>query len=247
MANFKYVTENRLTTEAEKEKTRKRKLIILIGGPIALALSVFTQSLPISAFSIFTLIIAIFAIRCDSTVLAGAQGENLAIAGLRQLSDEFLVLNQVDIPNKESRTGVNEADLVVCGPEGIFAIEVKHNNGMIYGNENSQEWSITKVSSSGNAYGKSMRNPIKQVKKIVWLIKEHLKSKGAKVWIQGMVIFTNPSASLLIEGNPSLPIMSLDDAISYIANFKNSHGAGVVAKATQEMIKLKTSNNKLIS
>lgn len=67
----------------------------------------------------------------DAALSAGAKGEDRAMQILTGLPDSFVLFNQLDIPNSKSRTGVNEADVVVCGPTAIFVVEVKNNNGTL--------------------------------------------------------------------------------------------------------------------
>lgn len=102
------------------------------------------------------------------------------IERLSQLPDTFTVYNQVYIPNVKSRTGFNEADVIVVGPNAVFVIEVKHNSGSITGADSDREWQIKKASRGGIVYGKTMRNPISQVKRLVWLLAGELKAKHSR-------------------------------------------------------------------
>lgn len=118
----------------------------------------------------------------DEILNAGAEGEDLTIKEIDRLPNSFAVFNQVNVPNVKSRTGYNEADIVVVSDEAVFIIEVKHNNGSISGEIDDKEWAVKKVGRGGTEYGKTMRNPISQVKKLVWLLSEQFKQENNRVW-----------------------------------------------------------------
>ena len=82
-------------------------------------------------------------------LLAGAAAEDWVMERLKQLTDTFTVYNQVDIPNAKSRTGFNEADIIVVGPNAVFVIKVKHNNGHIRGADSDSEWRLRVASRKG--------------------------------------------------------------------------------------------------
>lgn len=50
---------------------------------------------------------------------------------------KYRVINNVLIPTEN---GTTQVDHVVVSPGGVFAVETKHKNGWIYGNEYDKEW-----------------------------------------------------------------------------------------------------------
>ena len=86
-----------------------------------------------------------------------------------------MIFNQVDIPCNTSRSGTVEADLIVCGPTGVFVVEVKHNSGEVGGIEGASKWPVTHTAHSGKTFNREMRNPVKQVKRQVYCLKQYLK------------------------------------------------------------------------
>jgi len=150
-------------------------------------------------------------------LMAGAEGEELAISTVSELTDEYFLFNQVDIPSESSRTGFNEADLIVFGPQCVFIIEVKHNTGEISGHSLDPNWRVTKESSGGNEYYSEMRNPIKQVSKLTWLLSKYLKENSENIWIQPIVLFTHTSVRFgRIESD--VPILTTEDICPYKCN-----------------------------
>lgn len=238
MANVDYVTENKLTVEADNQRDSNRKTILFLG--IGFAVAGFFIHFFVSLVVLLITMVIFASQNGDDIARAGALGEDIALLILEKLPDAYTIFNQVDIPNSQSRTGVNEADLVVHGPSGVFVIEVKHNNSHIEGSESDREWEIHKIGRGGTAYSKTMRNPIKQVKKLVWLLGEELKKTKSKPWIQGMVLFTNESADLSIQGETSVPVLRNDQIISYILNYEGRSKAHIIEKSKQHLIRLKT-------
>jgi len=171
-------------------------------------------------------------------VQAGADGEDLAIAIASELPDDYTLLNQVDIPSKSSKTGFNEADLLIAGPRCIFIIEVKHNTGKISGNALDPKWRVEKTSTRKLTYESEMRNPIKQVKNVTWLLNEYLKAKSAATWVQSIVLFTNENVQFALS-EPDVPILTTDDLNRYIESYNHENCTTLSNNALQALVSLK--------
>ena len=78
-----------------------------------------------------------------------------------------------------------ELDNLIVNENGVFIIEVKYYSGVLYGNEDDYEWSKYHVSSGGNTYYKTVKNPIKQVKREIYILARFLESRGFPVWVEG--------------------------------------------------------------
>ena len=78
-----------------------------------------------------------------------------------------------------------EFDSVVVNRFGVFIIEVKNYNGYIVGGEDDYEWRKYKTTSAGNTYESSVMNPIKQVKRQVYLLAKYLRYFGSDIWVEG--------------------------------------------------------------
>jgi len=218
MADTRYVTENRLTEESKAIQAKGRNRVLVIGVPVAVAAFFVHPYLGLVALAV---VAVIYGTRGGSAVIeAGARGEDAALDWLSKLPDSFTLFNQVDVPSAQSRTGVVEADIVVAGPEAVFVIEVKHNNGEIDCNENRAQWTVSKTGRGGSRYGKEMRNPVNQVKRQVWLLSEYLKSRKAKRWIQPIVLFTHPEATLLRSSELTVPVLTGAEVVEYVRTFK---------------------------
>ena len=125
----------------------------------------------------------------DQKRIAGKEGELQAKKILNHyLNENDLLLNNVNISIHGRNT---ELDYVVINNNGIFIFEVKNFSGKLVGNEDDQYWNKYKISSGNKEYIKEIRNPIKQLKREIYLLKEYLKYYGVDLWIEGYVLFVN--------------------------------------------------------
>lgn len=90
-------------------------------------------------------------------------------------------------------------DYVVINNNGIFIFEVKNFSGKLVGTEDDQYWNKYKISSGNKEYIKEIRNPIKQLKREIYLLKEYLKYYGVDLWIEGYVLFVNMNSPVESE------------------------------------------------
>lgn len=154
------------------------------------------MNIEIILFILVILLICLLFIRTeeDGKERAGKEGEILAGKIIHQyLNDQDIILNNVEITVHGKET---ELDYVVINRNGVFIFEVKNYSGELEGNENDEYWSKYKISSGNNEYVKEVRNPIKQVKREIYLLKELLHIYGVYLWIDGYVLFVNMNSPI---------------------------------------------------
>ena len=123
--------------------------------------------------------------------LAGRRGEEIASNVIRKvLRDGGCLFTNVEISYEDKRT---ELDNVVVNKYGVFIIEVKNYNGRLVGSEDDYEWQRYHTTDAGNTYVKTVKNPIKQVKRQIYILARFLDYYGEKVWVSGYAI--------LLQGN----------------------------------------------
>ena len=133
----------------------------------------------------------------DQKRIAGKEGELQAKKILNHyLNENDLLLNNVNISIHGRNT---ELDYVVINNNGVFIFEVKNFSGKLVGNEDDQYWNKYKISSGNKEYIKETRNPIKQLKREIYLLKEYLKYYGVDLWIEGYVLFVNMNSPVESE------------------------------------------------
>lgn len=133
----------------------------------------------------------------DQKRIAGKEGELQAKKILNHyLNENDLLLNNLNISIHGRNT---ELDYVVINNNGVFIFEVKNFSGKLVGNEDDQYWNKYKISRGNKEYIKEIRNPIKQLKREIYLLKEYLKYYGVDLWIEGYVLFVNMNSPVVSE------------------------------------------------
>lgn len=133
----------------------------------------------------------------DQKRIAGKEGELQAKKILNHyLNENDLLLNNLNISIHGRNT---ELDYVVINNNGVFIFEVKNFSGQLVGDEDDQYWNKYKISSGNKEYIKEIRNPIKQLKREIYLLKEYLKYYGVDLWIEGYVLFVNMNSPVESE------------------------------------------------
>ena len=146
---------------------------------------------------------------------AGRQGEEFATEVIREILKEgdILLTNvRIHIDDKNA-----ELDNVVINNRGVFIIEVKNYSGDLTGTEEDFEWTKTKCTPAGYIYQKTVKNPIKQVKRQVYILAEYLRQYGFEVWVEGyafMIENNSPVESQIILKNQA----DINKAIHYGRN-----------------------------
>jgi hypothetical protein len=118
---------------------------------------------------------------------AGRRGEHFASRLISEVLDERdTLLTNVTLSYDGKRT---ELDNVIVNNRGVFIIEVKNYSGMLIGEEDDFEWVKNKVTDAGNIYQKTVKNPIPQVKRQIYILSGRLKQRKLDVWVEGYVFF----------------------------------------------------------
>ncbi len=135
---------------------------------------------------------------------AGRQGEKIATDMIKQyLNDDDHILSNVEVVYKGRMT---ELDNVIINSRGVYIIEAKNLSGQLVGNEHDKEWLKVKTTAAGNTYEKTVKNPIAQVKRQIYILANFLEACGVKVWIEGYVMFvrgTSPVESMYVLDDAS--------------------------------------------
>ncbi len=151
----------------------------------------------ISFIIIFFILIVKLIFKIDITLFesgeerAGRHGEQFVSQIIREiLNEKDVLLTNVKVSFEGKNT---ELDNVIINNRGVFIIEVKNYSGILIGDEDDFEWIKNKYTEAGNFYQKSVKNPIKQIKRQVYILSRYLKAHEFDVWIEGYVF--------LVEGN----------------------------------------------
>ena len=114
---------------------------------------------------------------------AGRHGERIATHVISEvLNGNDVLFTNVCLSYEGKET---ELDNVIVNNRGVFIVEVKNYNGVLSGDEDDFYWDKSKYTDSGNFYQKQVKNPIKQVKRQVYILKSILQQNGIDVWVEG--------------------------------------------------------------
>ena len=128
---------------------------------------------------------------------AGRRGEEIAGEIIRRvLKEGDYLLTNVEITYDGRQA---EMDCIVVNRFGVFIFEVKNYSGQLVGDEGDYEWQKIKITASGNVYAKQVKNPIRQLKRQVYLLAQYLKFNQIKVWVEGYVILLNQNSPVESE------------------------------------------------
>jgi hypothetical protein len=142
----------------------------------------------------------------------GRQGEKAVITTLtKSLDDDYCLMNGVYLKGQGG-----DIDHIILGPNGVYVLETKNWSG--------------KILCTGDQWqrpGKQVKgNPSLQVKRNTQAIKKLIGATHAfrelKIWVEGIIIFTNSYADLNVN-NPTVTILKLPQLSGYIKNQKNNY------------------------
>lgn len=93
----------------------------------------------------------------------------------------------------------SQLDHIIVSPYGIFVIETKNHKGVVFGDIKGKVWTqVLKGNAGWRAYGGHSHytffNPVTQNELHLQHLSEHLKMP--RQYMTGMIVFTNPDASL---------------------------------------------------
>ncbi len=165
---------------------------------------------------IFTIILGIggFFLKNYANYSSGLEGEKLVAKYLQNLNDGYYLINDVKLPNS-----YGNIDHIILCQNGIFVIETKNLDGEIRCDDDlwyqyKPEWKI--------AEEHEIKSPSKQVKGNALRLKQFIETnnifkKPLKIWIEGIVVFTNSNVELHLN-NPTVSAMKTNDLCDYIKN-----------------------------
>lgn len=127
----------------------------------------------------------------------GKRGESHVASLLSQLSEEYVVLN--DLIFRTSK-GTTQVDHIVLSKYGLFTIETKNYMGKIFGDDERTQWTqliVTDVTYGSNWWKtythvtkNRFYNPVKQSYAHVLKLKELLRSEYPYLSVMPIVVFT---------------------------------------------------------
>lgn len=152
--------------------------------------------------------------------IAGIRGEQLTRRILSELLDsEDVLFTNVQIAYGDMET---ELDNVIINKHGVFIIEVKNYSGTLTGEAYDFNWIRIKCSRGGKLYRNTVKNPIRQVRRQIYILASYLRENGINVWVEGY--------AYLLRGNS--PVKS-----AYILNNREDMNAAIHLRTSHKILK----------
>lgn len=132
---------------------------------------------------------------------AGRRGEMAATNRIRSVlreGDHLFTNVSVSFDGRPA-----ELDNVIVNSYGVFIIEVKYYSGRLSGTQDDYEWTKVHISRGGNPYAKTVKNPIRQVRRETYIFANYLKEHGVSVWVDGYAMILGTSSP--VESETILP------------------------------------------
>jgi Zn-dependent protease with chaperone function len=133
----------------------------------------------------------------QSILASGILGEEITADVLSDLPDNYTVYQDIVITVDGKKS---EIDNIVVGRTGVFVIETKNHKSTITGEYDEREWVQSKVGRGGTPYDNYIYNPVKQVNTHIFRLKNLFRKNDIRVYINGIVYFSNPDAKVIING-----------------------------------------------
>lgn len=129
-------------------------------------------------------------------LLSGLKGEKLLYKIAKKHKNNYHIFLNLPVRYKRNRS---EIDMLMISENGILIVEVKNHSGTIIGGDKDEHWCQYKHYKDGHNTESEMKNPIKQISRQRDILKNILRSNGYDVWIDGVVLFSNPFVRLKLN------------------------------------------------
>lgn len=178
----------------------------------------WTCLFPIAFFSAFWLafkmIVSRYADQADD-YRSGRWGEERAVEALRYALDgRWTIIRNLEWPNRKW----GDVDLVLVGPGGVWAFEVKAYSGLI--RNMGDRWQRK----TGRRWRGMTVNPGKQVGRNATNLREYLAAHGIRLkWVHAAVLWAGESDTLILD-DPATPVWTLEDIADHVEDLWTEHG-----------------------
>ncbi len=146
----------------------------------------------------------------------GKQGESAVIAALTVLPNDYLLLNDLMLPD-----GKGNVDHFLIGPTGLFVIETKNYT--------------TRVKCVGDQWfvnGFKVKSLSRQAKRNAVMVRDSIqqvcRDHGARIpFVTPLLVFVRPNSRLMLQ-TPTVPVLTAGQLAGYIQNYQPPRGEQVV-------------------
>jgi Nuclease-related domain len=154
----------------------------------------------------------------------GKRGEMAISDALGSLSDDYIVLNDLMLPD-----GKGNVDHLVMGPNGLFAIETKNYSTFV--KCLGDDWFVN---------GKKIRSLSKQAKRNAMAVRENLAAvfadQGNRLpFVTALLVFVNGNGRFSIK-NPTVPVLRSSELAQFIARHNSARPPSITSPELRRAI-----------
>lgn len=220
--SYAALERHRQEMQGEARQRRRRMVTVLVCGAGATAVAYWLLpplALLIAGVSVlagfFASITGSSSVPADQ--MTGAEGEAKVLRALADLPDEFILFNQLKIPDSSLPNGRREIDFLVVAPSGLFMIEVKNSGGLIYVRPQESRWPLAHRAGCGGRPGwAAMTNPLSQVRAQTAALDRWLLSEGQTAPIHPLLCFARSDVALRDRDASPIPVLTLPELIRHL-------------------------------
>lgn len=144
-------------------------------------------------------------------IIQGNIGERRVFNILKQLPDNYYVLNDVTIKVNEKEAQI---DHLLVSPYGVWSVETKSHLGKIYGKEDDKSWTQKKKSEKNKIYTSTFYNPVTQNLVHCKRLDSFLNQKiGFNIPIKSVIVFTSADQLNVQTKTPVITLKQLKQVI----------------------------------
>lgn len=193
-------------------------------GPVALVLALFLAAgIVWLGLLLFDRAMKILDKRIDN-YRTGEEREDKVVEKVRQVLDgEWVLFRNVVLPGRRRA----DLDIVLVGPAGVWALEVKTLKGEFRNIGETWEWR------AGKRWKPVARNPSRQAKKGAVALKQFLMADGIKTYVPEAVVWANEETNLAVD-NPTVAVWTMDRLQDELGNLW--HGERIPEPAREQVV-----------
>ncbi len=136
----------------------------------------------------------------------GLEGEEALKGKLKEiLSDKYVALYNFPLEK-----GGGDIDCLLVGPGGVILLDAKNYGGDILCDHRGR-WTQTVVGRGGRVHRWDIQSPSDQMRRAVFEIKDLFRKHGMDLWIEGIIVFTNPETRVVTRKMRHLRVLRLGD------------------------------------
>jgi len=227
----------------EQWRLRLRRLMMAVPLSALIIAAVLSWSVPLGVPLAGIAAIAIFFLALPGSTsvdpghLAGVEGEAAVLKRLKGLTDDYLILNRVKLPDETLTNGQRELDFIVLGPTGLWVIEVKNTPGHVQVRPRERHWPLARrVGCGSRPSWNAMANPVPQVRAQVEALERWLLKHGVDARARAVIVMAHPEVAVEAGDAAEVPVLVRDQVTTYL---QNGATRPLESALTQELVQLR--------